>query len=45
VLANITQQGGFAPLMIEPVDFLRLYQQNLQNLAAANKDAPSDKPN
>lgn len=45
VLANVTQQGGFAPLMIEPVDFLRLYQQNLQNLAAANKDAPSDKPN
>jgi preprotein translocase subunit SecB len=44
ILANITQQGGFAPLMIEPVDFLRLYQQN----AAANaaKDAaPSDKPN
>ena len=45
VLANVTQQGGFAPLMIEPVDFMRLYQQNLQNLAAANKDAPSDKPN
>lgn len=46
VLANITQQGGFAPLMIEPVDFLRLYQQNLANLQAAGKDTiPTDKPN
>ena len=46
VLANITQQGGFAPLMVEPVDFMRLYQQNLTNLAAAGKDvAGTDKPN
>ena len=47
VLANITQQGGFAPLMVEPVDFLRLYQQNAAQLAAANKDAApaGDKPN
>ncbi|HEY9013396.1 MAG TPA: protein-export chaperone SecB [Devosia sp.] len=47
VLANITQQGGFAPLMIEPVDFMRLYQQNLAQLAAANKDAGGSegKPN
>ena len=45
VLANVTQQGGFAPLMIEPVDFLRLYQQNLANLSAQNAPAGSDKPN
>lgn len=46
VLANITQQGGFAPLMIEPVDFMRLYQQNLASLNAAGKDAQAaDKPN
>ena len=47
VLANITQQGGFAPLMIEPVDFLRLYQQNMASLAAANKapDGGESKPN
>jgi preprotein translocase subunit SecB len=47
VLANITQQGGFAPLMIEPVDFLRLYQQNLANLQAAGKDTipTGEKPN
>ena len=46
VLANVTQQGGFAPLMIEPVDFLRLYQQNVGNLTAAGQVAsPTDKPN
>jgi preprotein translocase subunit SecB len=45
VLANVTQQGGFAPLMVEPVDFLRLYQQNVANLTAAGKDAAGDKPN
>lgn len=46
VLANVTQQGGFAPLMVEPVDFMRLYQQNAANLAASNGDAaPTDKPN
>jgi preprotein translocase subunit SecB len=46
VLANITQQGGFAPLMVEPVDFLRLYQQNAANLAGKDATAaPTDKPN
>jgi preprotein translocase subunit SecB len=46
VLANVTQQGGFAPLMIEPVDFLRLYQQNVANLTAAGHAVQSsDKPN
>jgi preprotein translocase subunit SecB len=54
VLASVTQQGGFPPLMMEPVDFMQIYRQNLQALAAqqaaksgaapaANGDAP--KPN
>ncbi|MCD7058432.1 protein-export chaperone SecB [Pelagibacterium xiamenense] len=30
VLAQTIQQGGFAPLMLEPVDFLSLYRRNLQ---------------
>lgn len=34
VLANVTQQGGFPPLMMEPVDFLAIYRQNLAALAA-----------
>lgn len=55
VLANVTQQGGFPPLMMEPVDFFTIYRQNLAKLAAqqqasaqapANSDTtPSDKPN
>jgi preprotein translocase subunit SecB len=34
VLANTVQQGGFPPLMMEPVDFQALYIQNLRNLQA-----------
>jgi preprotein translocase subunit SecB len=43
VLANTVQQGGFPPLMMEPVDFQALYIQNMQRLQAAQKsgDAPS----
>jgi preprotein translocase subunit SecB len=29
VLADITRDGGFPPLMLDPVDFGRLYAQNL----------------
>ena len=34
VLATTVQQGGFPPLMMEPVDFGALYMQNLKNLQA-----------
>ena len=34
VLASVTQQGGFPPLMMEPVDFMAIYRQNLAALAA-----------
>ena len=34
VLASVTQQGGFPPLMMEPVDFSAIYRQNLAKLAA-----------
>ena len=37
VLANTVQQGGFPPLMMEPVDFQALYIQNLKNLQAQQK--------
>jgi preprotein translocase subunit SecB len=33
-LASITQQGGFPPLMMEPVDFNAIYMQNLKQLQA-----------
>jgi preprotein translocase subunit SecB len=44
VLANTVQNGGFPPLMMEPVDFQALYLQNLRNLQAQQQkagDAPS----
>ncbi len=40
VLATITQQGGFPPLMMEPVDFSAIYKQNLKALQDA-QGAPS----
>lgn len=33
-LAQVTQAGGFPPLMLEPVDFVALYRQNVQKMAA-----------
>jgi preprotein translocase subunit SecB len=39
-LASITQQGGFPPLMMDPVDFTQIYRQNLANLAAQQQAAP-----
>ncbi|MFD1253890.1 Protein-export protein SecB [Devosia equisanguinis] len=49
VLASVTQQGGFPPLMMEPVDFAAIYRQNLAKLAAQQGNgaeaAATDKPN
>ncbi|HTM77374.1 MAG TPA: protein-export chaperone SecB [Devosia sp.] len=49
VLASVTQQGGFPPLMMEPVDFATIYRQNLAQLAAKQNavaaDADTAKPN
>jgi preprotein translocase subunit SecB len=38
VLANITQQGGFPPLMMEPVDFSAIYVQNLRAMQAQQQN-------
>lgn len=43
VLASVTQQGGFPPLMMEPVDFASIYRQNLQNIA--NQAKATEKAN
>jgi preprotein translocase subunit SecB len=43
VLATITQQGGFPPLMMEPVDFQAIYLQNLRSLQDAQA-APNGTP-
>ena len=34
VLASVTQQGGFPPLMMEPVDFNAIYLQKLRQMQA-----------
>ena len=46
VLASVTQQGGFPPLMMEPVDFASIYRQNLAALAAKQNAVPNgEQPN
>ncbi|HLU91709.1 MAG TPA: protein-export chaperone SecB [Pedomonas sp.] len=44
VLASVTQQGGFPPLMMEPVDFSAIYRQNLAKLAAQGGGAAAPAP-
>lgn len=45
VLANVTQQGGFPPIMMEPVDFATIYRQNLAAMAKQTEAASGKKPN
>jgi len=43
LIADVTREGGFPPLLIDPVDFVQLYRQQAQSRAgqAANATAPS----
>jgi preprotein translocase subunit SecB len=34
VVADLTRDGGFAPLQLEPMDFAGMYQQNATRMAA-----------
>ncbi len=34
VVADISRDGGFPPLLLEPIDFFRLYQEQLQRASA-----------
>jgi preprotein translocase subunit SecB len=43
IVADASRNGGFPPLLIDPVDFVQLYRQQLQNAAAAG--APPSAPN
>lgn len=38
ILANMTREGGFPPLQLQPVDFTRLYAQQQGNGAAGADD-------
>ncbi|HXV74283.1 MAG TPA: protein-export chaperone SecB, partial [Sphingomonadales bacterium] len=39
VIADVTRDGGYPPLMLDPIDFSALYQQRLAHQAA--KKAPA----
>jgi preprotein translocase subunit SecB len=39
IVADATQQGGFPPLMIHPVDFAALYRQRSERTAQQQKSA------
>jgi preprotein translocase subunit SecB len=38
IIADATQDGGFQPLMIEPIDFARFYNKKRQESGDADKD-------
>lgn len=37
VIADVTQDGGFPQLLLDPIDFVRFYQQNRQRQQAAQQ--------
>lgn len=43
ILADVTRDGGFPPLMIDPIDFVSLYNQRRQQMA--QEVAGSGQPN
>ena len=45
LIADITREGGFAPVTIDTVDFLALYRQELSRRAQTQEAASADKPN
>lgn len=46
ILADTSRNGGFPPLMLDPIDFAALYRQNMaQQSAAAANDQAASKPN
>ena len=40
IIATAVRDGGFPPLMLDPVDFVGLYRQNMERQAAASQTAP-----
>lgn len=44
IIADVTRDGGFLPLMLEPIDFAQLYQQQAQARAQqAGAGTPAEK--
>ncbi len=40
IVAEITREGGFPPLLIDPVDFVQLYQQQYRRAQEAGGQTP-----
>jgi preprotein translocase subunit SecB len=40
IVANTVRNGGFPPLLLDPVDFVSLYRQRMSQMQAANQPAP-----
>jgi preprotein translocase subunit SecB len=36
ILADVTRDGGFPPVLVQPIDFLALWQKNREKAAVAN---------
>jgi len=43
IMADATRNGSFPPLMIDPVDFAKLFQQRMAAMADAQKDGETAK--
>jgi len=41
ILADLTRDGGFPPLLIDPIDFTAMYQQQLTSAAAQPAATPA----
>ena len=42
IVADMTRDGGFPPLMIDPIDFVTLYRQRLASAAAQGSQPTTD---
>ena len=42
LISDATRNGGFMPLNIQPVDFVAVYQHNLEQQAAATAEQPGN---
>lgn len=43
VLADVTRDGGFPPIVLDPIDFLSLYQKRKSRESASPEDGDNDK--
>lgn len=41
IIAQVTREGGFPPLLLNPLDFAALYQQKVQNMQKDEKESPT----